>query len=88
MVELTEENFIEFIGKNMYSIKNTIIGVKYYNSKYDFTNLFKDLNMKEYSFNFQLEFIEYYENLKLFIINHLESIPTEDKNYILSFYKK
>jgi hypothetical protein len=87
MQEFSKQTFIEFIENNMQKIKTTIINVVYFNSKYDFTNLFEDLNLKQFNLFFQLEFIDYYEKLKLFLINHLESISKEDKEFILSFYK-
>ena len=87
MILLDKETFQNFVENNMKLIKTTILKTYYFNSNYDFTNLAKELKLNEYEFNFQLEFIEYYEKLKLFLINHLESISKEDKEFILSFYK-
>lgn len=86
MEKNTEEIFRSFIENNIQLIKKTIIKQSYFNSKYDFLDLAKDLKLNEYDFNFQLEFIEYYEKLKLFLLNHIESISQEDKKFILSLY--
>lgn len=87
MILLDKETFQNFVENNMKLIKTTILKTYYFNSNYDFTNLAQELKLNEYEFNFQLEFIEYYEKLKLFLINYLESISKEDKEFILSFYK-